>query len=162
MKNIRNLFDFLLVYADLLVKDLDESEMTIISHPGMNHPAWILGHVTIGLDFVAKLTGQEMATDENWMKVYGPGSTPVDDGSQYPSKVELLKILHDVHARTVEILESISDEQLALPNPGPFLQKELPTTGDLILHLVTTHVAVHLGQLSAWRRCVDKKSVLGI
>lgn len=137
--------------------------MTQIPNPGMNHPAWILGHVAIGFDFVAMLAGQEMMTDDKWMATFGPGSTPLDKRENYPSKAELLKKFDDVHSNTVEIIKGLSDELLAEPNETPFFQKQLPTKGDLILHLITTHALLHLGQLSAWRRCIGKEgSVLGI
>jgi len=32
----------------------------------------------------------------------------------------------------------------------------------LITHLMTTHAALHLGQLSAWRRAIGKGAVLGV
>jgi len=37
----------------------------------------------------------------------------------------------------------------------------LPTVGDLLLHVMTAHPMLHLGQLSAWRRLMGLGSVLG-
>jgi hypothetical protein len=41
-----------------------------------------------------------------------------------------------------------------------FLKGPLPTVGDLLAHLMTTHEAAHLGQLSAWRRLLGLPGVL--
>jgi uncharacterized damage-inducible protein DinB len=49
-----------------------------------------------------------------------------------------------------------------MPQPGPFLQKELPTLGDILGHLMTTHPSLHLGQLSTWRRVIGLPPVLSI
>jgi len=37
----------------------------------------------------------------------------------------------------------------------------LPTRGDLLAHILTTHEATHLGQLSAWRRQLGFPPVRG-
>ena len=155
-------FRFTLAYAEKLVADLDDDQLAVLPHGGMNHPAWILGHVALGSDFVASLLGKDLLTDEAWMKTFGPGSVPVEDRSVYPSKAELVDTMRKTHARAIQLLEVATDEELSAPNQTPFFPEQFPTVGDLATHLVTTHAAMHLGQLSAWRRCVGKKTVLGI
>ena len=50
---------------------------------------------------------------------------------------------------------------MAAPNRLPirFLLRHLPTVGDLLAHLLTTHSAYHLGQLSTWRRAAGLPEV---
>jgi len=43
-------------------------------------------------------------------------------------------------------------EKMASPNPNPRLKDGLPTVRDAVSFLLTGHLALHLGQLSAWRR----------
>lgn len=155
-------FQFTLSYAERLVADIDDDQMAVQPHPRMNHPAWILGHYAIGADFVAQLLGQPLLTDSDWMAKFGPGSTPTTDRTAYPSKQILLGMARRTHARAIELMSSATDDQLAAPNTTPFFPDVFPTTGDLLTHLLTTHGAMHLGQLSAWRRCVGKAAVLGI
>ncbi len=155
-------FRFTHSYAQELVKDIDDSDMAQLPHPGMNHPAWILGHLALGADFVSLLLGGELETDEHWMQTYGPGSQPIDDRSIYASKEELLTLLERLYQRAEKLALSATEEQLAQPNQTPFLAAQFPKVGDLLMHLLTTHPASHLGQFSAWRRCVGKKSVLGV
>ncbi len=155
-------FRFTLSYAKDLVHDIDDADMAQMPHPGMNHPAWILGHLVLGADFVSLLLGGELETDEQWMKTYGPGSQPIDDRSAYASKSELLSRMEQLYERAEKLVSSATEEQLAGPNQTPFLVEQFPKVGDLLTHLLTTHPASHLGQLSAWRRCVGKKSVLGL
>jgi hypothetical protein len=155
-------FRFTLEYAEKLAADLSDEELTKLPHPGMNHAAWILGHVAIGSDFVAILLGQPTTTDKTWMAKFGPGSTPVSDRAEYPSKKELLATMRSTHARAIDLLSQATADHLNAPNETPFFPTEFPTIGALIAHLMTTHAALHLGQLSAWRRVLGKGAVLGV
>lgn len=162
MQHTLTVFRFTLFYADKLVADIDDADMTLIPHPGMNHPAWILGHLALGADLAAKLLGQEMATGPRWMVTYGPGSKLVAERDKYPSKSELLDTLRRCYERAATLAAGTTPEQLAAPNQTPFFPVQFPTVGDLLTHILSTHPAAHLGQLSAWRRCVGKASVLGV
>jgi hypothetical protein len=57
MQNTLTAFRFTLAYAEKLVADLEDDHLAVLPHAGMNHPAWILGHVALGSDFVALLLG---------------------------------------------------------------------------------------------------------
>lgn len=155
-------FHFTLVYAEKLTADLADEELARLPHAGMNHAAWVMGHVALGSDIVALLLGQATLTDQGWMATFGPGSTPVSDHAKYPSKDELRETMRRTHARAIELLAQATAEQLDAPNPTPFFPTEFPTVGALITHLMTTHTALHLGQLSAWRRALGKNAVLGV
>jgi uncharacterized damage-inducible protein DinB len=145
-----------------LAADLADDELARQPQPGMNHAAWVLGHVALGADFVALLLGQPTITDETWMATFGPGSMPVADRAAYPSKEHLLSTMRKTHARAIELLADATTAQLDAPNATPFFPVEFPTVGALITHLMTTHAALHLGQLSAWRRVLGKPAVLGV
>lgn len=162
LQNALTAFRFTRIYAEKLVFDLNDDELTVQPHPGMNHPAWVLGHVALGSDFVASLLGKELQTDDAWMKTFGPGSVPVDDRAAYPAKTELMDMMTKTHERAINLLEAATPDELSAPNQTPFFPEQFPTIGDLATHLITTHAAMHLGQLSAWRRCVGRDSVLGI
>ncbi|MEZ6059450.1 MAG: DinB family protein [Planctomycetaceae bacterium] len=163
MKSVITAFHFTRRYCELLLADIDDAQMTNLPHPGMNHPAWIVGHVALAADLGAQLLGEDMATDEAWMAMFGPGSTPVDDRSKYPSKADLLAMVTRTYDRLLDLLEAADPETTLLqPNQTPFFPDQFPTTGDLLTHLMTTHAMLHLGQLSAWRRCAGLNSVLGI
>jgi hypothetical protein len=155
-------YRFTQMYAEKLAADLTDDELTVQPHAGMNHAAWVLGHVALGSDFVALLLGEPTVTGEAWMATFGPGSTPVDDRAAYPSKDELLATMRTTHARAIKLLAAATAEQLDLPNGTPFFPVDFPTVGALITHLMTTHAALHLGQLSAWRRALGKGAVLGV
>ena len=55
-------FRFTLMYAEKLAADLADDELARLPQTGMNHAAWVLGHVALGSDFVALLLGMPMVT----------------------------------------------------------------------------------------------------
>lgn len=145
--------------AKSLVKDVDVDDMARQPFEGANHPAWILGHIIVSTDGVLKLLGQEATAPAEWNSLFGRGSTVSPDRSAYPSKEELLVALDNVFDRAAAAASEASAEQLAGPHPVEMLQRGLPTKGDLIAMLLTTHVAQHLGQLSAWRRAMGRPAM---
>jgi hypothetical protein len=158
----RTLYDFVLHYITQLSADLDDARLTEQPAPGMNHPAWILGHLALCTDYGAMMLGDEMRCPEAWHKLFGPGSTPTTDRSAYPSKAELLDALIVGHKRVSEASKKADPVRMATPHDVQiaYLKKWIPTKGDLLAHLMTTHAAGHIGQLSAWRRINGMSGVL--
>jgi hypothetical protein len=156
------LYALTLNYCRLLVKDIDDSKFCDQPAPGVNHPAWVLGHLAVVTDYAARLLGDSMVCPKEWHKKFGPGSSLSTERSSYPSKAELMGALETGHERVTKCAGQTNEEKLAQPQPGPFFKTELPTVGDLLGHLMTTHPCMHLGQLSTWRRCMGLGSVLNI
>ena len=98
-----------------------------------------------------------------WGENFGPGTTPLEyaDGFEPPTKAELLAAIREGHARVEAALDDADLDALALddPNPIEFLREPFPTKRDFLAHLLTTHDAIHLGQLSAWRRAAGLPAV---
>jgi hypothetical protein len=157
-----HVYAFMLDYARLLTDDLDDRTMCDQPFPGMNPPAWVLGHLAVCTDFALMLLGREKLCPPEWHAMFGPGSTLAADRSAYPSKEELMSALERGHEAVTAALPIVTPELLAAKHPFPvrFLRRSLPSVGDLLLHLLTSHEAVHLGQLSAWRRSVGLGGVL--
>lgn len=147
-----NLYAFTLFFAESLMRDIDDTELRHQPSPGVNPPAWILGHLAICTDSALKLLGQPPRLPEAWHKGFGRGSDPASPDLPEVTKEELLTALREGHAAVVTALPSASAETLARPSPFKALADSLPTVGDLLGHLLTTHEAMHLGHLSNWRR----------
>jgi hypothetical protein len=106
-----------------------------------------------------RLIGQAPIPVKGFSELFGIGSKPQTDRSLYPSKAALLETLVATHAALSAALPHVPGEILAGPNPVPIpaLQQALPTVGHILVHLLTTHEAGHLGQLSYWRRAMGKE-----
>lgn len=152
---------FILHYARLQLAGIDDSRLADQPAPGVNHPAWIVGHLAMAADYGVVMLGGAKEIPDSWYQKFGPGSKPIPERAAYPSKEELLKALGHAHERLGVAASSATPEQLARPQTRLF-PDHFPTVGAMLCHLMTTHPAVHLGQLSTWRRVNGLGSVLGV
>jgi hypothetical protein len=80
------------------------------------------------------------------------GSKPTSERSAYPPAAELWDALKTGYRALGDALRTAPPEKLQAAHTIPFLTTLLPTVGDVVAHLLTTHLALHTGQLSMWRR----------
>jgi hypothetical protein len=159
----RPVYNMMLGYGQKLVADIPDDQMCAQPVEGrvMNHPAFILGHLAwVHDNRAAALNGQPPAgaATPEWKELFGMGSKPATERSKYPSKAELVKAFEESHARLGEAAAKATPDALAQPSPEP-MRARFPTVGAMVLGLMTSHFATHLGQLSAWRRAMGFPSV---
>ena len=121
----------------------------------------VFGHLAVCTDYGLKLLGQPTPCPKEWHAAFGIGSDPAVPPSLQPGKAELLEAIASGHARLNAAMRGATPEQLNAVNPHDFLVGALPTVGHLLAQLTTAHPAMHLGQLSAWRRLNGLPGVLG-
>jgi hypothetical protein len=144
---------FLLQYCRMMVADLADERLAEQPAAGMNHPAWILGHLTFSAERGSELLGVDKAA-ASLMTLYGPGSKPSASRGDYPSKDELLHGVEQSFERLRQRIAQATPEQLAKPTTNPRMKEALPTIQDVVAFLLTGHLGTHLGQLSSWRRTI--------
>ena len=142
-------------YAQRLVADIPEDQMCAQPVPGrvMNHAAFLLGHVAWVNDGIASLISGAPQRLADWKEVHGMGANPTADRSCYRSKEELLNAYAEAHARLAEAYTNASPEVLARPAPER-MRARFPTVGHVAITMMTSHGALHNGQMSAWRRAM--------
>ena len=147
------LYEFNLNYLRMLMADLAESDLGMAPFEGGNPPVWILGHLATATDYAARLLGLEATCPRRWQKQFAPGTKPADLKPPLPTKSELLAAIEEVHRRVSQAAQSASAEAMNKPHDLELLKPTVLTTnGDVVAHLMTTHIAFHLAQLSACRR----------
>lgn len=146
-------------YARHLVADIPDEELAEQPVPGINHPAWTLGHLVIAADYGLAVLGKPTLAPEGWGPLFNPGTVPDPNRATYPSKAELMGAYEAGHAAFAAAAAELDDARAAAPNPVASLKQRFPTLGDLVAYLLTTHEATHTGQLSAWRRTMGKQGV---
>lgn len=149
-------------YMQRLVADVPDERMCEQPAGYSNHPAWQIGHTAVTCDFVGGMLGLEPALPAAWQGLFGVGTKPTDNASAYPSKAELTQGLEKVYARLREALKAADASTLAQPLPEERLRAIFPTVGTIAVSVATSHIAVHCGQLSAWRKLAGLPSALGI
>ena len=150
--NELKLFAFHQSFAHLLADPVPAGRFAEQPAAGVNHPAWVVGHLTFAADFGLKLCGAEPVSPAGWADLFGIGSTPVADLGTYPAKAELLAAYDLAHQKLTAAAPLADPAALAKPQPLDFLQPHISTLGELVAHILSTHEAFHLGQLSTWRR----------
>lgn len=145
---------FLLGYCRMLVDDIPDERFAEQPLPDVNHPAWILGHLAYSADSAVALLGGQKSLSAEWIAKFGPKSKLSAARAEYPSKEELLLALERTFEETRRLAAVAGPEQLAAAHANRAFAEAMPQVGDLCAFLLTSHLGVHLGQLSAWRRMI--------
>ena len=144
-----------IAYALRLVGDLSDEQMIAqpVKDRAMNHPAWILAHLHLYNEVVAKLL-RRVAFDDPKDYPFGMKSSPKSDAKAYQPRaiaVEQYRRSHDVAERAlVECDAKVLSEVVPLER----WRALHPKVADMTVMLMVKHESMHLGQLSAWRRAM--------
>ena len=153
-------FRFLIGYGQTLVADVTDEEMVAQPTPGMNHPAWVLGHLCVAFDRHAEYAGAERQLAQ-WDVQFGMGTEPKAERSAYLGKDGLVAAFvgsAERYASAVASVAAADPDVLSTPTEGP-LAGPFPTTADFLTFSLTGHTSIHLGQLSAWRKAMGRPAM---
>jgi len=141
-----------LSYAKRLVADIPDTIMARQPAPGMNHAAWVLGHLACTADMLGAMIGVQPVCPPEWTVLFDWNSNPSSDASRYPPKTTLLRALEDAHVTIAAALPGVPEARWTETTPIEAVRGFLPTLGDCFVFVMAAHENMHLGQLSAWRR----------
>lgn len=144
-----------IAYAKQILADIDDAQMC--EQPlGLNHPAWLLVHLSTAADYAAKLLGGNGVCPASW-NAMGDTKKPLSQNrADYPPKVELINTFESAFQNAASLYQKLGEGELNKPQKLGFFESELPTVGDMATFLIIAHTNLHLGQLSAWRRAIGK------
>lgn len=145
------------VYLDRLLADLPEELWDVQPQPGLHSVRWILAHLAICVDFGMKQLNLPGMCPADWLAAYGPRSSPGTAEQIRPSRQQLLDVIERGYELLISEASRADPSILELPQQLSLLPgNPLRTRRDLLGHLLVTHFAVHLGQLSSLRRLLGK------
>lgn len=140
-------------YLDRLVSDLKDEELDWQPHSASHSVRWILAHLAIAADYGLKQLDLPFVCSAEWHTAYGPTSQPGTADEIRPSREELLQVIEKSYKTLCDAVGQATAEQLTPPHSVAILKRTpLKSKGDIIAHILATHFATHLGQLSVWRR----------
>lgn len=145
-----------------LIADMKNAPLTQPTSKGGNHPLWILGHLAYG---EANIVNQLMLDEPNplaeWKELFGGGSQPVADLNHYPPFDDLLAKFEEVRARTLSILDGLSDADLDQPSKGcPVEYRAYFGTVGKCFVMLSLHPTMHYGQVADSRRVLGRKPLV--
>jgi hypothetical protein len=154
-KEIIDVLKYNLNFIVQLVSDLSEQEMIKQPEGIPNHAVWTIGHIIHSCEGMAKELGSDKWLPDNWESLFGYGSNPYPDYSNYPGKSELISL---IGISGDNLTKTILQADIKIW--GKSLEDEsFPTMSHLLLQVIIAHTAYHAGQLAMWRRAMSKKSV---
>src|SRR4051812_9039406 len=124
-------------YARQLVADVPDEEFAEQPAPGLNHPAWTLGHLVVAADYGLSLLGGKGVAPEGWAAQFRPGTVPDPTRAIYPPKAKLLNTFEAAHAALSGAVAALDPAQAARANPSDALRARFPTLADLVGYLLT-------------------------
>lgn len=139
-----------------LLDGISDEQLAVQPIVGMNHPAWILGHLlAVEQKIAGGVLGRKLKTslDANWWEVYGIGSIPQPDRKIYKTKEFYMCGLAETAAAIAAFINEKTDADLEAPTPDPQWVQFFPTTA-MVLAMAPTHRAYHSGQLAIWRKAM--------
>ena len=154
-----------LMYGRMLVEDIPAEKFHRLPQANMNHPAFLLGHITISTDQALAALGQPElgVTPEGYVDLFENGRECVDEEGRYPARDEIVSYYGQRHEQAVEAIRWTPDEVFQRENPASGRLREMfPTVGAVVNFAVNCHHMGHLGQISAWRRVMGMGPVLNV
>jgi hypothetical protein len=141
-----------------LIDDVKDQPFTFPTPKGGNHPLWILGHLAWAEGFLLQVMLDRPNPLAHWKELFGPGSEPTADATRYPSFEEARKLFLEQRAKTLSLLNELTDADLDRPSKGcpPDFVPVLGTYGQCFLMLVL-HPQMHRGQVTDARRALGRK-----
>lgn len=130
-----------------------------------NHPVFVYGHLALYPAKAAAMLGLVTAglgTPPGWEEVFRAGVACQDDptGTIYPAWDEVLTGYKARTAALMVAMAQVDDAVLLRPTPDERARTRFPLIGGAVTFYLTSHVMMHLGQVSAWRRCFGLPSAM--
>lgn len=149
-------------WLQALLADIHETATTFPTPNGGNHPLWIYGHLIHSEAAVVSLfiLGEENPLAK-WDSVFGAKATPVADASAYPSVEELKAAFETTRAKTLQVLEGLSEADLDKRSHAPEEYASMFGTIGKCFVITSLHASFHAGQVADARRAAGKSPVFG-
>lgn len=154
MKTVLHSFVYGLDFLREQVRDVDAPGMVAQPNGIMNHPAWVIGHLTYVCQLLGSTIGVPSWLPDDWTRRYGTGSVPVGDPSSYETKEKVLAMLADAQSRLIRRVEQLSDSQLDAPFPDPSYAPVFPSIRHALTQVLIGHTSYHIGQVAMWRKAM--------
>jgi hypothetical protein len=145
---------FLMQYCRSLLADIADERMAEQPVAGVNHPAWILGHLALTADGTLEKLGGQKTLPAEWTTLFKAGSKPSASRGDYPSRDGLLRAVEESYLHLRQLAATATPEQLSLPTTNRRAKEALSTWKEVVAFVLTGHMGGHLGQLSSWRRMI--------
>ncbi|MCC6971864.1 MAG: DinB family protein [Phycisphaerales bacterium] len=151
-------------YAQRLLKDVSPAmfaRKAVVNGKSIetNHAAWVYGHLCLYPQRIAIALGRASDVPElpaSWEALFKDGTPCLDDADAqiYPAMSAVVDAYIKGYEAIASVVLTISDADFSKPTPVERYREFLPLVGGMAMFMMNNHIAVHMGQVSAWRRCM--------
>lgn len=158
-ERMRGQLEFARNFTEGLLQNFKEpADFTFQVHPKANHAMWFAGHIAHSDNFFISIIDPSKAVEkEGFGELFGMGSQPTSDPSAYPSPEEVLSFLRERRETLLEVLDSLSDEDLAKATPEG-TPDFLPDVSS-VFEMAAWHEGLHAGQATVASRGLGNRPV---
>ena len=145
-----------------LAEEIKDSPLTVPTPRGGNHPLWCIGHLAYSEgNLVSSYIKGQSNPLADWAEVFGQGTQPGTDASNYPSIDEVFTKMEEIRAQTLEVVEGLTDDDLDKPSHAPDEMKQFFGSIGQCLAAIPIHFSFHGGQIADARRAAGRNPVMG-
>ncbi|MEM6321865.1 MAG: DinB family protein [Bacteroidota bacterium] len=151
------LMNFQLRYLNQLVENIPDERLYEKQLEGFNSAGWILGHICVEADDVISRLASNGAFGElppTWQKWFRNAWGKIEELEGLPAKEELVNTLNRRYEALGKAYLKLSDDQRMAEHPSKFLRDILTTTDAWFAHHLTTHIAMHCGNIVVWKKLI--------
>ena len=164
MKNIEirrdtiiDLMNFQLLYLNKLMENIPDERLYEKQLDGLNSAGWILGHICVEANDVIKQLNRKESFEEldlNWEKWFKSSTGKIESINKLPNKAELITIVNERYIALGKAYLNLTVEQQNSLHPSKFLREVLTTFDSWYAHHLTTHIAMHCGNIVVWKKVI--------
>jgi len=143
---------FMPTFAHMLCDDIDDSKFADRMNTTINHPAFVLGHISYYAGVCIEMLGASVVFDEGEAELYRGGVECSDDATKYPDKDSCLEHFESRCNEAAAFIESCEPDVLERSAKDTPFAERFATLGQVASFMLMGHPSFHLGQISGWRR----------
>lgn len=156
---ISELYNFQKYYLLKIVQNIPEEKFFKNEPNKINSPGWIIGHLIVEIqDIFNHLNIQIESLPENWfLNFKGGKSLDKFNIKSLATKKELIQTFELRYDILMKIYSELTEEQKSSNHPSKMFSETYTNIDSWITHHLITHLAVHIGNITTWKKINDIK-----
>ena len=155
---VTELFKFQEAYLENLLSNIPEERLYEKQLKNYNSAGWILGHLCIEAEDVFNhLNIPYEKVNESWTTWFKNSSGTITSLEELPTKKELTHVFKKRYEALCLAYNNLSPRDRFSDHPSKFMENHLPNLDAWFAHHLTTHIAIHCGNIVVWKKMVGLK-----
>jgi uncharacterized protein YndB with AHSA1/START domain len=147
--------------TEMSVKGLEKAPLQSPTENGGPHPLWVMGHLALVEGGFRHVAFDQPNPVADWQDLFGRGTQPSDDASNYPPFDEVVERWRQLRAENLELLDATDPADFDNPcvNVPEGLEAIFASVGKGFMALAL-HTMAHRGHLACARRALGLMGVV--